>query len=171
MSKVDQASWPDKGLYLMVEKKLKSFATEEDLIDLAQNMRLGDMQECLDSHVSPLQALQEASLSPHAWGLWKDDVLLGVWGVDPESGVVWSLWRDLSVKDSVYILKRTEEWVRRMQGLAKRRLFNYTRSDNEPAMLWIKGCGQFRFNPKRDFWVGNVRYRYFEYNGDINDNV
>lgn len=63
--------------------------------------------------------------------------LLGAFGYT-DHGTIWSLWRDLSTRESLAILRHTPLWVRTMLEASGREfLFNFVHVDNHPAVGWL----------------------------------
>lgn len=128
---------------------------------LAACMRTADIAECADSGLTPTRALRLGEQTP-VWTLRRaDGEPLGVWGVVPDTGVVWSLWSDLTPSVSRYIFQRTPGWIKTLSEMTDWVLHNYVPADHHEARMWIERVAKFKYAPIFDTKKNGNDYLYF----------
>lgn len=85
--------------------------TLDDIFCLHERIREADLMDLKCQDASALEALFEGLTSGEAWGIFDDGVIIGAGGFT-DQGYVWSMWVDLSLRQSMGIMKKAEGWAR-----------------------------------------------------------
>lgn len=118
---------------------------------LAGRIAEGDTIECLAMGNTPLQALAGGCMMGEGFAAIRADSFtpVGAFGWTREQ-TIWSLWSELSLKESAQVLRNTGAWV---QTLVIRspftELHNYVSNTNERAVKWLERSGAFWMQPCR----------------------
>jgi hypothetical protein len=82
--------------------------------------------------------------------------LLGAFGYT-RFDTIWSLWRDLSVRESLAVLRQTPQWVRTMLTQSGRPfLFNFVHTTNSPALGWLEASRCFLIDYANPVMLGDT---------------
>lgn len=139
-----------------------------DLIGhLAPRINKDDAGECKVSNLDPLQALSTGAMVGPAWAVVRQDsgTPVGAFGFTP-AGSIWSLWADLTMRESLEVLQGTPEWVHGMaavhhQSVRGERLHNHVACSNKRALTWLRMSKCFWIDPT-EVDVRGVPHHYFE---------
>lgn len=85
--------------------------TMDDIFCLHDRIREADLIDLKNQDASAFEALLEGVNSGEAWAIYDDEDLIGAGGFT-DQGYVWSLWTDLSLRQSLGIMKKAEGWAR-----------------------------------------------------------
>lgn len=135
----------------------------EDVEYLSQNLRPEDVEECLASGVTPLDALRHgfACSTPCLTGVTPDPAAM--FGVAP-GGLVWLLGTPAIEKHSVAFLRRSHAALEVLHA-DNDLLWNYTFAKNTLHHRWLKWLG-FKFLRKVEL-QGNQFYEFARLKGTI----
>lgn len=133
--------------------------------ELAPVIRKADLLECRND---PLGMFVYGMHSGDAWTCWhvnEDwrppvEKLMGAYGYTDE-GTIWALFRDLSLIESMAVLRHTRLWVRSLLAQSRQPwLYNFVHVDNEAAVGWLVATGCFDIQWRVERLEGTPAY-YF----------
>lgn len=118
------------------------------VLTLAPKVRHSDRLECLNENV--YDALLYGTRSGgDAWSVREAETVIGAFGFT-DHGTIWALFQDLSLRQSVQVLRHTPLWVAQMVRQSGRPfLFNFVHEDNKPALGWIEASRCFQVDYRR----------------------
>lgn len=121
-----------------------------------------DTSECLAMGHTPLQALAGGCMLGEGFAVIRADSFtpVGAFGWTTE-GTIWSLWAELSPKESVQVLRESGVWVRTLVLRSPfDALHNHVATANRRALKWIRTTGAFWIDdpePTADFLYFETR--------------
>lgn len=131
---------------------------------LAPRIAPGDAFECLANGRSPVQALAGGLLGSVAWAVVRTatGTPVGAFGYVPGAATIWSLWANLSFRESCEVLQGTPLAVAFMvhdSGYAS--LWNYAARVNHKALTWLRRSGCFAIEDEVTI-IADTEYHRFE---------
>lgn len=119
--------------------------TWEHCVALAPRISHEDTLECLAMGHTPIQALAGGCMLGEGFAVIRSDSYtpVGAFGWTTE-GTIWSLWSELSPKESAQVLRDTGQWVRTLVMRSPfEELHNHVATANGRALKWLRRSGAF----------------------------
>jgi hypothetical protein len=118
--------------------------TRSSCTSLGPLIRAADVIDCAAHDYDPVEALFSGLSEGPSWLVTNQGMPIGAVGWT-YAGAIWSLWRDLSIVESLALLKATPAAVRFIAAQAQRPLGNVVWEGNVVTRAWLAASGCFEF--------------------------
>lgn len=114
---------------------------------LGSKLRCDDQREVVLMGGDPTTAISTGLLTSElSRGIYDGNEIIGAFGYT-STGVVWSLYADLTPAQSRSILFQAPGWIGRMRRTHGQPLWNYVPADHKKTIRWLKATGCIDFPP------------------------